>query len=247
MSDARGTARRLSDRARSAGRAALFRSLWAAGYELRRNDAGGWAPDNLAKPGLAPATLVDVGVGTGTTGLHEAFPDARHVFVEPLPQFEPDLKRLVGRFGGEYHLVAAGAEDGSATIHVDRRLPMQSSFSARTDGEVRPLQDLEVRVVRLDSMMEDHGWSGPFGLKLDTEGHELEVAQGASKLIGQSQFVIAELSLVEQFAGEAGFATFVAVMADHGLRLCDILAAPRSRQSGIIQVDAMFRRDDHKT
>ena len=35
-----------------------------------------WQPDNLAKPGLAPATLIDVGVADGTVGFYHAFPSA---------------------------------------------------------------------------------------------------------------------------------------------------------------------------
>lgn len=233
----------IARRLRNTGRSSLFTVLWKAGFELRRIDAEGWAPENLAKPGLRPATLIDVGVGTGTAGLHEAFPDAHHVFVEPLPTFTADLERLVGRFGGEYHLSAAGATDGVATIHMDKRIPMQSSFSARTDDRERTLTDLEVPMTRLDTLRDRCGWSGPFGLKIDTEGHELAVVEGAPRLLAEAQFVIAELSLAERFADQSDFATFLSAMSDHGMRLCDILSAPKSHDREIIQIDAMFRRD----
>lgn len=241
MSDER-PGQMISRRLRNAGRSSLFTLLWKAGFEIRRLDAEGWAPENLAKPGLEPATLIDVGVGTGTPGLHEAFPDAHHVFVEALPTFTADLERLVERFGGEYHLTAAGAADGVATIHVDKRIPMQSSFSARTDDRERTLIDLEVPVVRLDTLRDERGWQGPFGLKIDTEGHELAVIAGAPKLVAESQFVIAELALSDRFAGQTDFASFLSIMSKHGMRLCDILAAPKSHDREIIQVDAMFRR-----
>ncbi|MCU1354439.1 MAG: FkbM family methyltransferase, partial [Acidimicrobiales bacterium] len=190
MNDDHGGVRRLTKRARGAARAALFQTLWKRGYVLRRIDEGGWAPANVAKPGLAPKTLIDVGVGTGTVGLHEAFPAAHHVFVEPLPGFERDLKRLVAKFGGEYHLVAAGAEDGTAVFHLDRSIPMQSSLALPIDHEDRSLEEVEVTVARLDSLRERQGWKGPFGLKLDTEGHELEVIEGAPRLIEETEFVI---------------------------------------------------------
>ena len=62
----------------------------------------GWSPENLRKPGLSPATLIDVGVAAGTAGLHEAFHDSHHVFIEPLEEFREELSELASRYGGDY-------------------------------------------------------------------------------------------------------------------------------------------------
>jgi len=223
-------------------REALFQSLWRAGYELKRLDGDGWSPENLRKEGLAPKTVIDVGVGTGTPGLHEAFPDAHHVFVEALQEFEPDLRRLVATFGGEYHVVAAGASAGEIVMAVDTHIPMQSSIHARVDDDGRALAERTVEVATLDDLAAGGSWQAPFGIKIDVEGYEAEVVAGATAILCETQFVIAELSISERFAGSVSFAGFVQTMDRHGFRLCDLLTAPKGRDRELIQVDAMFRR-----
>src|SRR5690349_20367910 len=64
----------------------------------------GWRAEPFRRHGYAPATVIDVGVAAGTPVLYEAFPDAYHVLVEPLAEFEPALQALVARNGGEYVL-----------------------------------------------------------------------------------------------------------------------------------------------
>ena len=78
--------------------------------------------DNLRKPGLSPATLIDAGVAGGTLVLYDAFPQAYLVLIEPLTEFESDLGRLVRERAGEYLATALGAREGSVTIEVDRNL-----------------------------------------------------------------------------------------------------------------------------
>jgi hypothetical protein len=80
--------------ARPRNQPALKRQVWS----------DGWRPENLRKPGLSPATLIDVGVAMGTPALYRAFPDAHLVLIEPLAEYEQDLARLVRETGGEYPL-----------------------------------------------------------------------------------------------------------------------------------------------
>jgi FkbM family methyltransferase len=229
-------------RLRRYGRDALFHTLWKAGYELRRLDADGWSTANLRKDGFDPQTIIDVGVGTGTPGLHEAFPSAHHVFIEPLDCFEPDLKRLIRRFGGEYHLIAAGASDGQKTINVDSHVPMQSSLVNRLEDRQRSLVPQQITVTTLTRLANERGWSAPFGVKIDVEGYECDVVAGATGILDRTQFVIAEVSVSDQFGRSCSFARFVALMDEHGFRLCDVLTSPKNRNREIIQIDALFRR-----
>ena len=46
---------------------------------------------------LSPPRVIDVGAGAGTPALYEAFPDAHHVLIEPLVEFETALQALVER------------------------------------------------------------------------------------------------------------------------------------------------------
>jgi hypothetical protein len=88
-------------------------------WEKSAEDGGGWSAESLRKPGFTPATLIDVGVAYGTGQLYEAFPEAYLVLVEPLAEFESNLKRIVAERTGEYVQAAAGSSNGSAQLHVN--------------------------------------------------------------------------------------------------------------------------------
>lgn len=198
----------------------------------------GWTPSHLRRL-TTPATLVDVGVAAGTPPLHEAFPDARLVLVEPLVEWEPDLERLVsGRARGEYVLAAAGSAPGTRTINVEPRLTERSSFFER-----EPFEDngdgtsaREVPVITLDSLLADLEIESPIGLKIDTEGWEHDVLLGATELLERTAWVIAEVSLDQRFAGRTSFVDLVTLLAERGFEVSDVLDVGRSE----ITVDATF-------
>lgn len=108
-----------------------------AGLEVRRTGGGGprrTAAQVLAharERGVAPASLLDVGVAAGTPDLYAAFPGVPLLLVEPLAEHEPTLKRLcTERRGSAYEITAAGPEPGSLEIAV-HRVPARCSATAK--------------------------------------------------------------------------------------------------------------------
>jgi FkbM family methyltransferase len=204
----------------------------------------GWRPENLRKPGFAPATLIDVGVARGTPNLYDAFPDAHFVLIEPLAEFEEDLQRICRRRGGEYVLAAVGAEPGRAEIHVNPAMLYESSLLVnewRPPSEHQALERREIEVTTLDALRAERGWQGPFGLKIDAEGYEQRVIEGATALLRETQFVVAEVSVTRPFAGGASFAGFIALMDEHGFALYDLLDGLKRGDDGVDFVDALFK------
>ena len=209
----------------------------------------GWSPANLRKAGLSPQTLVDVGVGAdGTPQLYEAFPEAFMVLIEPLREHEPQLKAILKEYGGEYFLTAVGTKEENLVINVEPNKSGRSSIYTRTDftSTGDPVETREIPVTTLDALMEKHNFRPPFGLKIDTEGFEHQVIEGAPNFLLETQFVIAEVSVARRFAGGYSFAEFIQIMNKNGFSLCDILHAqkPRVPASELRFVDAMFKRAD---
>jgi FkbM family methyltransferase len=212
----------------------LRRWLAGRGYELKdamtplRRAPAFFAA--MRPRGLAPATLIDVGVGHGTPWLMAGFPDAYTVLVEPNDGFRPDTERLMAGRQGEVHFMAAGAEAGEATLTLNVRRPTSSTMSAASDaqraeyarrGWVRETRTVTVPVRRLDSLGW-RDWPKPFLLKIDAEGFEFEVLKGATALLPDVACMIAEVSVAERYAGGYSFAAFVAALDGYGFRLFDI-------------------------
>ena len=195
-----------------------------------------WRPDILKRMGTNPRTVVDVGVGRGTPQLYEAFPEAFQVLVEPLKEHEPRLKRILKRYEGEYFLTAVGSSNREATLIVEPTKNQMSSFHERTatTSTGDPTEKRKVPVITLDTLAEQHNLRPPFGLKIDTEGFELEVVQGATDFLRNTQFVIAEVSVTERFVGSYSFPAFTEAMTRNGFFLWDIVHAHER------YVDAVF-------
>jgi FkbM family methyltransferase len=186
----------------------------------------GWTPENLRGEGLDPATVIDVGVAGGTGGLYQAFPDAHLVLIEPLDEFRETASKLARTRGADYVMAAVGAAEGTAVMHIHRTRSLSSlmtGIGAEQDEERR-----EVPVTTLDKLVAEREWQPPFGLKLDVEGYERFVIQGATSMLKETQFVIAELSIRPRFIDDWTMGQFTSLMRSHGFEVADILDATRA-------------------
>jgi FkbM family methyltransferase len=209
-----------------------------AQWEPDRNPYAGMRPDEMRQRGFAPATVIDVGAGRGTRYLYLAFPDAHHVLLEPLSDFEPELRRQVAIRSGEYHLTAVGDETGTATINVNPACLLESSIN--TVPGAAPVAR-EVPITTLDALVAEHGWKPPFAIKIDTEGFEDKVIEGATETLGRTQMVIAEVSVGRRFEGGYTFAEFIASMSARGFELCDVLNVAKDGRGDVSYMDCVFR------
>src|SRR5512145_2984202 len=69
----------------------------------------------LRELGFRPDIVIDVGVAKGTDDLYRAFPDSFFLLMEPLKEFEADLKRILVRHRGDYVLAAAASKSDFLT------------------------------------------------------------------------------------------------------------------------------------
>jgi hypothetical protein len=78
------------------------------------------------------------------------------------------------------------------------------------------------------------------GLKIDTEGYELEVLRGAVETLPSCAFVICEASIQKRFHDSYEFSQLVAFMFDHGFRISTILDYYVGREGYLRLVDLLF-------
>jgi hypothetical protein len=76
-------------------------------------------------------------------------------------------------------------------------------------------------VAPLDELLGEIDAKGPFGIKIDTEGFELEVLKGARAVLSETAFVFAEVNLTERFEGSYRPSELIGFLADHGFELAD--------------------------
>lgn len=189
--------------------------------------------------GVTPATVFDVGVAMGTSGFYGIFEDVRYVMVEPLKESLPFMQELAEKYPGSVMInAAAGSKPGEQTFVVDPAFSGSSFLLSEKAGELRT-----VPIVTLDGVAREHGLSGPYVIKLDVQGFELEVLAGAEEVLKDTQAVIAEASLWADLKGR-GMATFTGLVNwfdARGFVLYDIAGLVRRKLDGAIsELDLVF-------
>jgi hypothetical protein len=104
--------------------------------------------------------------------------------------------------------------------------PELSSFSARTSltQSGNTLEQREVEVTTLDDILQEcQPVEGPLLLKIDTEGNELSVLEGARSTLKSTDCVIAEVSIAKRFEDSYECETLINFMSENGFYLYSIL------------------------
>jgi FkbM family methyltransferase len=208
------------------GRAAIQRALAAREIEVHRTRRGVRRTlpsvlEHYKQLGLAPATVFDVGVASGTPELYDAFRRARLILVEPIEEWRAQLERL-GRAGRtDVVIAAAGARAGNVEIAV-HRVPELSSTLGGRQGDAATPTPRSVPVVRLDDLKLELGLTGPFVVKVDVEGGELDVLGGALDVLTDTDLVLLEVSLFQFLDNAPQFHDVVLWMHEHGFVVGDI-------------------------
>lgn len=232
--------------------AALNRALTPLDLELTRRSRSRRTRlegvlEHLARRGLAPKTVLDVGAAYGdwSRASRVAFPRAHHFLVEPLSEFAPFLTREAAAAPEHVTYVSAAAAplDGPVTLNVHEDLVgssiLRESEGSGTDGTARA-----VTGITLDHLVDRHAASGPYLVKVDAQGAELEILTGAQRVLAESEVVVLETSLFEFLYGGPDLNQVMKFMRDAGFAPYDIWGLLyRPLDGALAQVDVAFVRD----
>lgn len=213
---------------------------------------GGWPKYEYLKPWLAdlgPVTVVDIGVNHGQF-LHLAarlWPDAKIVGVEPnaaLAAKAAHLYRADGRIRIES--CAVGAEDGDIELFVTANdqnssihAPSAAFHDDRTGDGVERTDKVALR--RLDGLLA--GETGPMLIKIDVQGAELEVLEGAGDRLSDVAALIVESPFEVAYEGAAGFDEIYRFLTARGFAYEGALGQLNSKKTGRVrQEDSIYIR-----
>lgn len=146
------------------------------------HDIAGWLP---ATP---IATIFDVGanVGQSARAYRKAYPAAAIHSFEPVPATFARLQAAVRGLSVATHPIALGAAAARAQV-------AERNSSTRNTIELSGEDGLGVVVQTIDTFCRDQQIDRLSLLKIDTEGHDLEVLRGASEMLGGQQVDLVEV------------------------------------------------------
>ncbi len=198
------------------------------------------------------ATIIDIGANVGQFAsiARSLFSDTPIVSFEPLSQCYQQLVEKKSSLE-PFHPVhsALGCTAGNLTINRSASTA-SSSFLEMADLHKRELPQTAVshkevvQVSVLDEVLPSFGFTAPFFIKIDVQGFELQVLQGAVETLKQTCAIVVEISSEPLYTGEPAFDTIYCFLRTQGFRYCGNIDQWRSEPTGtILQFDCLFKRE----
>ena len=204
---------------------------------------------------LSVTTLFDVGANVGKFACSmkdEGF-KGKIVCFEPLPDAYKLLKDAVSNYENVivHDRAALGSEEGEEDINISGNsvsssllgmLPSHSNASPKSSY----IGSVKTRVSRLDSVFEDYATaSDVVFLKIDTQGYESHVLDGAGEKLDSVDGILLELSLVPLYDGQTLWKELVDRLTASGFVLWRVLPGFTDHStSQMLQFDGLFVRKE---
>lgn len=174
----------------------------------------------LQSKGLPVNTVVDIGSAEGSFFLIRGevgiYPDARHFFIDAMEENAPLYERVARSFPASHTIAAVANLDGETEIRVDPGAYNTHIQGLQPDQERYTRRVLPVRT--LDRLIRERPEvAGPYLLKIDVQGGELDVLRGAEQTLAEASMIVLEAQIclfrdtlpdIVQFLQVRGFALY---------------------------------------
>jgi FkbM family methyltransferase len=194
--------------------------------------------------------IFDVGANVGQTALRyrELFPSATIHCFEPFPPSFERLREALERDAkARLHLLALAASGGSARLKANRSAATNSLLASDRraahywgGGLLDTEHEVEVQTRTLDEFCSSEGIGHVDVLKLDVQGAEYAVLEGAREMLAAQRIdvIYMEVITAPTYVGQRELHEYLALLHERGYRLFDFYN-PARRDGRLIQSDVI--------
>jgi FkbM family methyltransferase len=199
----------------------------------------------------AAPVIFDVGANVGATAqrYRALYPRAEIHCFEPYP---PSFARLSAGLVGDglvsLHPLALSSAPGRAALNVNRNAETNSLLPSDRraalywgEGVLETETEVEVPLQTLDGFCAEHSIARIDVLKLDVQGAEYSVLEGADALLSARRIgvIYTEVIIAPTYVGQRRLVDYLALTSARGYELFD-LYNPTRRNGRLIQSDIIF-------
>lgn len=172
-----------------------------------------------------PTVIYDIGANKGswTKDCLHFFPDATYYLFEPQLNLKKDIDALFLNNNNNIHLfsVGVGNTEGELLFTIHDRDDSCTFMLSEKEANEKGLKQIKVPMIQLDTFAIDKNLKSPSILKIDAEGLDLEVLEGAKKLVKDAEIIMIEVGIVnKEFKNSA--LNVMNYLDKKGFRLFDI-------------------------
>lgn len=194
--------------------------------------------------------IFDVGAANGETVVRyeSVFPQSEIYSFEPFKEFFENLRN--NHKNVRAYNTALGNKNGKISFHVNANLGANSilptdkrAASNWGDGVLETKEVIEVPVMTLDKFVKDNSIDHIDILKIDTQGTEYEVIEGATETLKKTKLIFTEIIVIPTYEGQKEFDEILKILRLNGFYLhnfYDCWLGKGKTRGRIRQLDAIF-------
>ncbi len=170
--------------------------------------------------------IFDIGASDGSSiiDFKKLFPDSKIFSFEPFPGSYQNLAAVSQQFKGSWHFeMALSDQDGLINFFVNKSKATNSIFSPKTtnsfiDAHAIFEKKIQVKSKMLDTFLEENRILEIDILKIDVQGGELKVFQGAKKTLENKliKIIYTEIWFLEGYDRQPLFHDIASYLASYG-------------------------------
>jgi len=201
--------------------------------------------------GFRPQTILDIGANRGMFSkcANYAFPDTAIYAFEPLKNCYEELCELKSTISKlQCYNVALAEKSGEAFIQKSS-YDYSSSLLEMEDLHKKAFpyttgKRLEkVKVQTLDAILAEEHTERPLLMKIDVQGYERFVLDGARETLKQTDYIVCEMSFRTLYKGQALFDEVYHRLTNAGFFFCgQIGELQHPKSTEVLQIDGLFVR-----
>ena len=203
-----------------------------------------WSLLNLKKSNYLPKIVYDIGAyhGNWAKDFMEVFPDVTMFMFEAQQSKEQILKSFSESNSNIHFCIALlSSNDGNSVIFNENETA--SSVILKP-----PFTWADKKItISLDSIIKQNNYPLPDFLKLDVQGHELEVLKGGSIALNNAELCLLEVSLLDIGEGNPLLSDIVKFMNEQNFQsydICQFMRRPFDK--ALYQIDMLFVKKESK-
>jgi FkbM family methyltransferase len=203
-----------------------------------------WSLQNLKKKGFNPKNVVDIGAyeGEWTKDFLEVYPNANILMIEAQQKKESILKLVKENNSNvDYTIELVSSDDNLEVNFFENETASHIDFNNNQDSRLSNI----LKTKSLETILSQKNFSFPSFLKLDVQGHEMEVLKGCLNVLKTVEICLLEVTLIKLGEKDVLFTDLMNFMDLQGFQVYDITQFMRRPfDKAMYQMDVLFIKKD---
>lgn len=198
-----------------------------------------WSLQNLKNCGFSPKLAIDAGAyeGEWTYKFKKVFPDAEVLMIEAQASKSAILQSVCNKIRNVHFAICLlSSEDGRQVSFIENETISHVETENISQGVLK-------LTCTMDKLIEQRGLAYPDLIKLDVQGHEIEVLKGAQKILQHAEVCLLEVTLLNIGDNSPLLAEVIEFMDKHNFQAFDICQFMRRPfDNALYQLDMFFAK-----